>query len=150
MTTLQLVLVLCGGRKTSVSLYITIVQIVFSFPLGSLGNLWYLWKWRSAHVYAGECKQCCKLHYCLWRVSIKPGLPFSICNLFFVSKGNLFYFYFIVSPLIFYEPWLRVFVCFFVVVVFLLLFFFFFFFFFFLVLWSPHLEKMELIAWIFV
>ena len=48
-----------------------------SFPLGSLGSLWNLCKWSSAHVYARGCKQCCKLHYCLWRVSIKPWLPFS-------------------------------------------------------------------------
>ena len=38
-------------------------------------------------------KHCCTLHYCLWRVSIKPRLPFSICSVFFVSKANLFYFY---------------------------------------------------------
>ena len=36
-----------------------------SFPLGSLGPLWYIWKWSSAHVYARGRKQCCKLHYCL-------------------------------------------------------------------------------------
>ena len=41
-------------------------------------------------------KQCCKLHYCLWRVSIKPRLPFSIWNVLFDSKGNLLDFYFIV------------------------------------------------------
>ena len=48
-----------------------------SFPLGSLGPLWYIWKWSSAHVYARGRKQCCKLHFCLWRVSIKTRLPFS-------------------------------------------------------------------------
>ena len=48
-----------------------------SFPLGSLDPLWYIWKWSSAHVYARGRKQCCKFHYCLWRVSIKPSLPFS-------------------------------------------------------------------------
>ena len=48
-----------------------------SFPLGSLGPLWYIWKWSSAHVYARGRKQCCKLHYCLWKVSIKPRLSFS-------------------------------------------------------------------------
>ena len=46
-----------------------------SFPLGSLGPLWNLWKWSSAHVYARGRKQCCKLHYCLWRVPIKPRAP---------------------------------------------------------------------------
>ena len=60
---------------------------------GIIGPLWYPWNWSSAHVYARGRKQCCKLHYCLWRVSIKPRLPFSICNVFFVSKGNLFDFY---------------------------------------------------------
>ena len=48
-----------------------------SFPLGSLGPLWYLWKWSSAHVYARGSKLCCKLLYCIWRVSVKPGLTFS-------------------------------------------------------------------------
>ena len=48
-----------------------------SFPLGSLGPLWNFWIWCSAHVYARGRKQCCKLHYCLWRISIKPRLPFS-------------------------------------------------------------------------
>ena len=48
-----------------------------SFPLGSLGPLWYIWKWSSAHIYARGRKQCWKLHYCLWRVSIKLRLPFS-------------------------------------------------------------------------
>ena len=48
-----------------------------SFPLGSLGPLWYIRRWSSAHVYARGRKQCCKLHYCLWRVSIKSRLPFS-------------------------------------------------------------------------
>ena len=37
----------------------------------------YILKWSSAHVYARGRKQWCKLHYCLWRVSIKPRLPFS-------------------------------------------------------------------------
>ena len=69
---LQLVLVPCS---------FTIVQIMFSFPLGSLGPLWYLWKWSSANVYTRGHKQCCKLHYCLFNVSC-------------VSKGNLFDFYF--------------------------------------------------------
>ena len=53
----------------------------------TLGPIWYLWKWSSAHVYmyANRCRQCCKLHYCLWRVSIKPRLPFfffATCSLF--------------------------------------------------------------------
>ena len=48
----------------------------------------------SVHVYARGHKQCCKLHYCLCRVSIKPRLPFSICNVFFISKSNLLDFYF--------------------------------------------------------
>ena len=72
-----------------------------SFPLGSLGSLWYLWKWSSAHVYASVRKQCCQIHYCLWRVSIKPRLAFCfereffdviyvIRSVFFVSKGNRF------------------------------------------------------------
>ena len=30
---------------------------------------------------------------CLWRVSIKPSFPFSICSVFFVSKGILLDFY---------------------------------------------------------
>ena len=55
-----------------------------SFPLESLGTLWNIWRWSSAHVYARGRKQCCKFHYCLWRVSIKPRLPFSsvVCSLF--------------------------------------------------------------------
>ena len=68
------------------SLYLikcTLVQIIFSFPLGSLGPLWYLWKWSSAHVYVRRRKQCCNLHYCLLLLYY-----FSICNVFFVSKGN--------------------------------------------------------------
>ena len=73
-------------RPKNVSMYFTIVQIIFSFPLGSMGPLWYLWRWSSAHVYASGRKQCCKLHYCLWRVPINPRLPFSVCNGFFVSK----------------------------------------------------------------
>ena len=40
-----------------------------------------------AHVCARGRKQCCKLHYCLWRVSLKLSLPFCICNVFFVSKN---------------------------------------------------------------
>ena len=48
-----------------------------SFPLGSLDPLWYIWRWSSAHVYTRGRKQCCKLHYCLWRVAIKPRLPLS-------------------------------------------------------------------------
>ena len=48
-----------------------------AFPLGSLGLLWYIWKWSSAHVYARGHKQCCKLYSWLWRVSVKPRLPFS-------------------------------------------------------------------------
>ena len=44
-----------------------------SFPYESLGRLWYIWKWSSAHVYARGHKQHCKLHYCLWRVSIKQN-----------------------------------------------------------------------------
>ena len=35
-------------------------------------SLWYLWKRSSAHVYARGHKQSCKLHHCLWSVSIKP------------------------------------------------------------------------------
>ena len=63
-------------------------HIFISF--GITGILWYLWKWSSTHVYARGRKQYCKLHYCLWRVSIKPRLPFSICNVFFVCKGNMY------------------------------------------------------------
>ena len=48
-----------------------------------------------AYVYARGRKQCRKFHYCLRRVSIKPRLPFSIWNVFFVSKGNLLDFYFL-------------------------------------------------------
>ena len=33
-----------------------------SFPLGSLGPLWYLRKLSSAHVYASGRKKCCKLY----------------------------------------------------------------------------------------
>ena len=73
----------------NVSSYFTIVQTRFSFPLGLLGPLWFIWKWSSAHVYARGRKPYCKLHYCLWKVSIKPKLPFSILNVFSVSKGNL-------------------------------------------------------------
>ena len=62
-----------------------------SFPLGSLGPLWDLWKWNSAHVYARGRKQCCKLHYCLWNVSIKPRLPFS--NVMYSSFPKEFFFY---------------------------------------------------------
>ena len=47
-----------------------------SFPLGSLGPIRYIWRC-SWHVYARGSKQCCKRHYCLWRASIKPRLPFS-------------------------------------------------------------------------
>ena len=72
----------------------TIVQIIFLFYLGPFGPFWYLWKWSAAHVYARGRKQCCKLRYCLWRVSIKPRLPFSVSNVFFVSKGSRLYFYF--------------------------------------------------------
>ena len=56
---------------------------------GSLGPLWSLWKWSSAHVYARGRKQCCKLHYCLWRVSIKPRLPCSylLCVLCFQRQS---------------------------------------------------------------
>ena len=61
-----------------------------SFPLGSLGPLWYIWKWSSAHVYSRGRKQCCKLYYCLWRVS-----HFLIRSVFLVSKDNLFDVYYI-------------------------------------------------------
>ena len=67
-----------------------------SFPLGSLGPWWCIWKWTSAFVYARGRKQCCKLRYCLWRVSIKPGLPFSnpYCILCFQRQSfwRLFYY----------------------------------------------------------
>ena len=49
-------------------------------------------EWSCIHVYARGCKQCCKLHYCLLRISIKPRLPFSICNVFFVANGQHFIF----------------------------------------------------------
>ena len=71
-----------------------------SFPLGSPSTLWYLWKWSSAHVYARWHKQCCEFHYCLWRVAIKPRLPLSICNVFFVSKSNLLDLYFTTLQLV--------------------------------------------------
>ena len=64
---------------------------------GSLGLSWYLWKWCSAHVYARGHKHCCKRHLCLWRVSVKPRLQFSTCNVFFASKGNLFDYYLITN-----------------------------------------------------
>ena len=92
-TVLQLVLVRVAAVERLP--YFTIVQIIFSFPLGSLVPLLYLWKWIYAHAYTRGRKECCKLHYCLWRVSIKPRLPFSICIVFFVSKGNLLDFYLI-------------------------------------------------------
>ena len=69
--------------------YFTIVQIIFFSFIGSLGPWWYLWKCSSAHLYANGRNQCCKIHYCFWRGSIKLRLPFSICNVFFVSKGDL-------------------------------------------------------------
>ena len=65
-----------------------------SFSLESLGPLWYIWKRSSAHVYARGRKQFCKLHYCLWRVSIKRDSHFLLRSVFFVSKGNLFGVYF--------------------------------------------------------
>ena len=64
----------------------------FSLTLFRISHLplWYIWKWRSAHIYARGRRQSCKLHYCLWRVSIKPRLTFSNRSMFFVSKGNFF------------------------------------------------------------
>ena len=58
-----------------------------SFPLGSLGPLWYIWKWSSAHVYARGRKQCCKLHYCLWSLNKTETPFFLIRSVFFVSKA---------------------------------------------------------------
>ena len=45
----------------------------------------YTWIWSSAHVYARGRKQCCKIHYCLWRVSIKPKLPITKTRLYNVD-----------------------------------------------------------------
>ena len=69
-------------KSNSSSCYIRLVL--------SLGPLWYLCKWTSAHVYAKGRKQYYKLYYCLWRVSIKPNSHFLIFNVFFVSEGNIF------------------------------------------------------------
>ena len=81
-------LVPCGGRRTSLPvLHHNADNIFISF--GMNGLIVDIWKWSSAHVCARGRKQRWKFHYCLWRVSIKPGLPFSIRNMFFVSKSNL-------------------------------------------------------------
>ena len=55
-----------------------------SFLLRSLGPLWYISKWSSAHVYARGRKQCCILHY--YRDS-----HFVIHSVFFVSKRQSFW-----------------------------------------------------------
>ena len=84
-STLQLLFVPCGAVERLPVLHHSADYI--TLPLRSLGPSWYLWKW--GYVYARGCrKQCCKLHYCLWRVSVKQRLPFS--SVFFVFKGNLF------------------------------------------------------------
>ena len=74
-----------------VSVWIWLYQFL---TLGSPSPFLYLLKWSSAHVYARGRKQCCNFYYCLWRVSIKPRHPSSIWSMFFVSKGNLFFFFF--------------------------------------------------------
>ena len=75
-TTLQLVLVPCGGGRICLPVHHHSADYI-SLPLGSLGPLCYICKWSSAHVYTRGRNQYCKFHYCLWRISIKPGLPFS-------------------------------------------------------------------------
>ena len=72
-----------------------VVQIIFSFPLGSLNPLWYLWKWSSAHVYATGSKQCCKLHFCLWSLN-KTETPifYLYCVLWFQGQSFRLLFYF--------------------------------------------------------
>ena len=77
------------AAKTGIVYTSGALQFLDTLPLESLGPLWYHWKWSSAHVYVRGRKQCCKLYYCLWRVSIKLRLPLSDCNVFFVFKGNL-------------------------------------------------------------
>ena len=69
--------------------YVLIVQIIFLVTLGLLSLFWCLWKQSSAYIYTRGRKQCCELHNCLWRISIKPTFIFSICNVFFVSKTSL-------------------------------------------------------------
>ena len=49
------------------------------------------WKWSSAHVYAWGCKKCCKPQFCLWRVSIKPRLPFPNPQCVFCFQGQCFW-----------------------------------------------------------
>ena len=89
-----------GGRRTSPPppppdpvLHHNADHIFISF--GIIGPIVISLKMEFCYVFARGRRQCCKLHYCLCRVSIKQRLPFSICYVFLVSKGNLFYFYFI-------------------------------------------------------
>ena len=77
-----------------VSPYITIVHIIFHFLWGHLGPLWCIRRWSSANTYARGRKQCCKLHYCLWRVSIKPRLSFSNRQCVLCFQRQSFYVYF--------------------------------------------------------
>ena len=52
-------------------------------------------KWSSTHVWARGLEKSCKLNYCLWRVSISWDSHYVICNVVFVSKGDLFDVYFV-------------------------------------------------------
>ena len=55
-TTLLHIKLLCGSGRTSPHSSSSADYI--SFPLGSLGPLWYIRKWSSVHVYAGGRRQC--------------------------------------------------------------------------------------------
>ena len=79
----------CVLRPWNVSPYFTIVQ--------TMGHKTYSdrFKYRIPHkpVSVGRM-QPRKLHYCIWRELIKPGLRFfSLFCVFFVSKGSLFLFH---------------------------------------------------------
>ena len=62
----------------------------YYYFFGIIGPLWNLWRWSSVQVYARGRKQCCKLHYCLWRVSINPRLPFSLSVMCFLLPRAIF------------------------------------------------------------
>ena len=56
---------------------------------GSLSPFWMFWKSIAAKAGARGRMKPRKLHCCIWRVLIKPNLPFLFFCVFFVSKGNL-------------------------------------------------------------
>ena len=58
-----------------------------------MSPFWFLWKSKTAK--AGIYSR--KLHSCMWRVLIKPSLPFSFFRVVFGSKGNHCDFYFLIS-----------------------------------------------------